>query len=224
MARTYAALTGDIVKSSKLTGEELDDVRRTIEQAADEVGQWKKGLVAAKPDFFRGDAWQMVLSEPALALRVSSYVRASLKAQKMRDSRIAIGIGKVESHDKKRASLWSGPGMTASGEALDEMGLKYHLSIAVEDGETPMLRWVELTVLLVDILIGHWTRGQAEVVKAALWPRGQTHEAIARHIYPDAKKDEITGVKRRMITKALHGADWHGLEEALDRFETVDWR
>lgn len=224
MARTSAALTGDIVKSSELSSDELEDVRHRIERAAYEVAEWEKGLVAAKPDFFRSDSWQMVLAEPALALRVAMYIRASLKAREIRDSRIAIGIGGVEALNKKKASLSSGPTMTASGKALDKMGAKYRLAIAVEEDDPGKMPWVELGILLVDILIGHWTEWQAEVVKATLWPRGQTHEAIARRIYPDAKEDEITDVKRRMVTKALHGADWHGLEEALDRFEAVDWR
>ena len=223
MARTYAALTGDIVKSSELSSAELEDVRHRIDRAACEVAEWEKGLVAVGPDFFRGDSWQMVLAEPGLALRVAMYIRASLKARKMRDSRIAIGIGPVGTLEKKKASLSSGQGMIASGRALDEMELKYHLSIAVEAGDTRKMPWVELAVLLVDILIGHWTRGQAEVVKAALWPREQTHEAIARKIYPGVYENEITGVKRRSVTKGLRGADWHGLEEALERFEAADW-
>ena len=224
MAQIYAALTGDIVKSSKLSSEKLDEVREAIEQASGEVGEWERGLVAAKPDFFRGDSWQMVLAEPAYALRVAMYLRASLKARnKTWDSRIAIGIGRVEPLEKKQASLSSGPAMMASGKALDKMGAKYRLAIATEDGDTVEARWVELAIRLVDILVGHWTRGQAEAVKAALWPREQTHEEIARRMYPDADDEQIKDAKRRSVTKSLDGADWHGLEEALERFESADW-
>lgn len=223
MAQRYAALTGDIVKSSALAPGQLDEVRRVIEQAFEEVDAWQPGLVAAKPDFFRGDSWQMVLADPALALRTAMYVRASLKARKMPDTRIAIGVGEVESLDREQASLSSGSAMTASGKALDKMGAKSRLMIALERADNSEARWIELAIFLVDIMTGHWTSGQAGVVKIALWPRVQTHEEIARRLYPKAKADEIEGNKRRNVAKSLSRADWHGLEEALIQFEGFDW-
>src|SRR6202012_891309 len=96
MTELYAVLTGDLVKSSKLTPVELDGVREAIFEAADQIGAWQAGVIVGAPEFYRADAWQLLLSDPSKFLRVALYLRAALRRQKRWDTRIAIGLGGVD--------------------------------------------------------------------------------------------------------------------------------
>lgn len=99
----YAAITGDVIDSTKLLPTELESVKGKLLAAAKTIEGWKKGLVKGSPDFFRGDAWRMLLTDPAYALRASILIRASLLSIELErtktgrlqrvDSRLAAGIG-----------------------------------------------------------------------------------------------------------------------------------
>ena len=82
---------------------------------------WKRSLVKGKPEFFRGDAWQLLLTDPAMAMRVGILLRASLLAGGLADSRIAIGLGEVEQISSERVSLSTGQAFILAGKALDNM-------------------------------------------------------------------------------------------------------
>lgn len=71
----FAVLTGDIVKSSRLSTSNLEAVRSAVFEAVDVAKGWKRGLTKGKPEFFRGDAWRLLLQDPAMALRVAVFVR-----------------------------------------------------------------------------------------------------------------------------------------------------
>lgn len=85
----FAVLTGDIIRSQALSGRELESVRRTLLDAVDDVRKWRSGVVKGKAEFFRGDAWQVLLSDPQLALRVALFLRATLLGTGIADTRVA---------------------------------------------------------------------------------------------------------------------------------------
>lgn len=109
---TRAVLTGDLVGSSRLTPASLEGARDAFATAATEIETWRAKLVGAPADFFRGDSWQMLLTQPGFALRAALYIRASLKAGDPEwDTRIAIGYGEVVVHpDRDRVSTIRGLG------------------------------------------------------------------------------------------------------------------
>ena len=90
-----AVLTGDIIRSSRLRRGQLESVRLSLTGAVDVVRGWKRGLVKGKLEFFRGDTWQLLLADPAMALRAGILLRAALLSGGLADSRIAIGLGKA---------------------------------------------------------------------------------------------------------------------------------
>lgn len=47
------------------------------------------------PEFFRGDAWQLLLREPGQALRVARYIRALLSAKAGVKHRISMEAGEL---------------------------------------------------------------------------------------------------------------------------------
>ena len=62
MTQSVAVLTGDLVRSTALSHEDLVGVRTVLETATHEVSGWGRGAVHG-PDVFRGDSWQVVLAD-----------------------------------------------------------------------------------------------------------------------------------------------------------------
>jgi len=73
-----AVLTGDIVRSALLLPAQMDAVRASLLDAVQAVKGWKRGLAGGRPEFFRGDGWQVLLTDPAFAMRAAIFLRASL--------------------------------------------------------------------------------------------------------------------------------------------------
>ena len=211
----YAVLTGDIIKSSRLPTSELDAVRLSLLKAVDIVKRWQRGLVKGRPEFFRGDAWQMLLKNPAMAMRVGVFLRASLRAEGKADSRIAIGLGKVENISPGKVSLSTGEAFLLSGRALDNMTQHSSMTIEISKSVGPLSEWLPVVGHLCDSLIGEWTERQAEIVCVALGPKEPTHEGIAQILNPT--------VSKQAVTKALNGANWHVIREVIHRFERTVW-
>jgi hypothetical protein len=213
--RCYAVLTGDIVQSSRLRPRQLDSVRRSLSRAVDVARGWQAGLVKGEPEFFRGDAWQLLLADPAMAMRVAILIRASLVAGGLADSRVAVGLGEVERISSGRISLSTGPAFVLAGRGLDEMTRYSRMTIGIPESAGRLSGWVSVAGHLCDSLIGQWTRRQAEMVRAAIDPREPDYEKIGRALRP--------AVSKQAVAKGLGGANWHSIREALRLFEGTPW-
>lgn len=211
----YAVLTGDIIKSTALSQNDLEGVRAGVLNAVDEVKGWKRGLVKGKAEFFRGDTWQLLLTNPAIALRVGVFLRASLLAAGKADSRIAVGLGKVEKVSPSRVSLSTGEAFILSGHGLDRMTQYSRMTISVPKSAGAMSEWLPVVGHLCDALIGRWTERQAQIVCIAVNPREPKQEDIAEMLAPP--------ISRQAVTKALDGADWNSVRATIRQFEATDW-
>ena len=214
--KLYAVLTGDIVKSSRLSLRQLELVRSVLAGAVGVVRRWQQGLVKDKPDFFRGDAWQLLLTDPAWALRVGVYLRAALLAKGSADTRVSIGLGRVDKVSSSRISLSMGEAFTLSGHGLDNMTQYSRMTIEIPGVAGPLSGWLPVVGHLCDSLMGQWTPRQAEVVCVALDPSGPDHDRIANLLKP--------AVSKQAVAKALNGASWYAIREAARLFETTSWK
>ena len=211
----YAVLTGDIIKSTALSQSDLEDVRTGVLNTVDEVKGWKRGLVKGKAEFFRGDTWQLLLTSPAMALRVSVFLRASLLAAGKADSRIAVGLGRVEKVSPRRVSLSTGEAFVLSGHGLDGMTQYSRMTILAPKSAGALSEWLPVLGHLCDALISRWTERQAEIVCSAVHPREAKQEDIAETLDPP--------ISRQAVTKALDGADWNAVRASIRQFEATDW-
>jgi len=211
----YAVLTGDLVKSSSLSAGELEAVRDCVLDSIGEIKAWKRGLVKGKPEFFRGDAWQLVIGLPESALRAAIFLRASVLAQGWVDSRISIGLGMVEDVSTKRVSLSTGQAFTLSGHGLDAMTMYARMTIQLSESTGNLANWAPVYGHLCDALIRSWTQRQAEIVRLAIANQDSTHEEIAAMLNPP--------ISKQAATKSLSGANWYAIEEALHCFEQTCW-
>lgn len=215
MGDIVAVLTGDLIQSNRLSRGQLEEARAHLYTAADEVRKWGPRLVVGTPEFFRGDAWQMLLSEPKWALRVAVLLRASILGGGLTDTRVAIGLGAVDQVDTKRISLSTGEAFRLSGQALDELADDFRISIAVPRHVDALSGWLRVVVQLCDTVISQWTTRQAELVRMMVDPDGPTQKAVAGRLVPP--------VTPQTVSKGLAGAGWRGLRSALAEFEMTDW-
>lgn len=211
----FAVLTGDIIGSSRLSATQLDRTRSLVLKGAQQFQSKSRPLVFGVPEFFRGDAWQLVLREPRQALRVALYIRALLSAKAGVETRISIGIGPVDAINRSRTSLSTGEAFTLSGHALDEITGYFDLTGALPDRAAVLAWWFPAILHLCSGLIRDWTRRQAEIVSLALLADSQTHERIARSLHPP--------VSKQTVSESLAGANWRSLLEAIRVFEKTDW-
>lgn len=212
----YAVLTGDIIDSVEMRADHLRKVRDALRDTVDTFSNSGRGPVEAHLDMYRGDAWQILLTDHALALRLALLLQAQLRTRLDAGTRIAIGLGGAEAIDPDKVSLSIGEAFTLSGRALEQMTGYFDLTAALPLRAGDLSSWVPATFHLCSELVRSWTRRQAEIVSLGLIHSDDTHEDLAARLEPP--------VSKQAVTAALGGANWRGLQEALRVFETTDWK
>lgn len=212
--KLYAVLTGDVVRSSKLTGEELDRLFEALGEAVREAGSWDASMKRTQFYRYRGDGWQLVLREPRWALRLCLFVRAFLKAADPKfATRIAVGIGGVDHLDETNLASSSGEAFVLSGQLLEKMREAAFFKVTLGAGMATAAPLVPVVFALCDTVASHWTRRQAEVMRFALHCQPPTQQEIARLVTPPISQSAVTV----HLTKS--GVD--ALSDALTSFEAL---
>lgn len=212
--RYYAALTGDTIKSSRLDSDARSRLHEVILQTGEELQTSFPDLVLDGINIFRGDSVQFLLNDPAQSLRAALFFRAAFKAAMgslKSDMRIAIGVGTIDFMPEAAKGGADGEAYRLSGPALDNMGSKQTLGLALPSSWAPMqsIEALNTTVVLLGFLAECWTVKQALAIKGALL--GYTQEET-RNIWPSS-------VSRQAVGKSLDGAGWFAVERALCFFE-----
>jgi hypothetical protein len=210
--KIYAVLTGDIVGSSKLAKARRQALPERLKQAGRET---QKAFAAAVPlpiDVFRGDSWQLLVTDPVHSLRIALYFRALVRADAERgrglDTRISLGLGGVDFIPRKNVSEGDGEAYRLSGRALE--GLPGGLALVLAAPSLLAQETWPALIGLIDALAKGWTGPQARAVAGAL--RGKTQAAIAA-IFP-------VRISQQAVTRHLAKAHWLALEGALNSLES----
>lgn len=210
-ARMYAVLTGDIIASGRMQHVDLERTKGRLQWCCRDLEQQYPGLIRGKIDFFRGDAWQVLIERPELALRTALYLRVGLIAFESSDTRLAIGIGEIDTIVEDRISQSTGSAFTLSGHALDELGSKNRLGIALPSRFGEIQDWLALNLRLCHALLRRLKAKQAQALMGAL--KDLTQNDIAKQHEPP--------ITQQAVAKALSGCDWYAIEAVLVHFENV---
>lgn len=196
MPANYAVLTGDFVKSRSIAGGQYDTVLYQLEQLL--VSQAES--LGCSYNFYRGDAFQILLTQPAGAVTLAIYIRLTLLSLG-RDCKISIGLGEVTNlrDDVKSAS---GPAFTLSGNGLDKLPASRRLAIYSEQPKLQQILAVPLQ--MADNMLAKLTARQAEALLLYFLTPGSSHENIASKL----------GTSRENVTKLLNNnhADYQLLQ------------
>ena len=204
---THAVLTGDLVGSTKVARPTLEACMDHLRTAAQTISIWT-GMEPLRFTRFRGDGWQVILNQPQFAVRAGLLLIASLTAaDDTLTTRIAIGMGSIDSLGTQDLGDASGPAFIRSGRALDQM--KPDHSFVLIDPNLNLLRNV-VTSLLGE-RSGRWSRLQAQAMVLALDPARPTLQTMATRV----------GVTLQSVSYRLRSAGWPTIHDALSVLEST---
>lgn len=205
----YAVLTGDLVASSKFSGEDRQRMVEVLKGAFRSVGELQQ---PAGFEIHRGDSFQGLMEDPSHALAASLLIRSSLRKEQPDsspenwDARTAIGIGTIE-YLPDRISEGNGEAYRRSGPLLDEMKggrrLRLHTPWQAVDEE------LNTQAALLDAVIAKWSSAQAEVVFELLG--GRSRKEIGRNL----------GISQAAVHYRVKGAGWEAIERFLERYRSL---
>lgn len=213
-----AVLTGDLVGSSGAGPVAVETAMTALVSATQAISS--HGETNTRFTRFRGDGWQLVLENPAISLWATIIMTARLRASDAGlATRIAIGIGSVESLGSNDLGDASGAAFELSGRLLDRMPADRRLAIAgpKNPDQPPFRQLVTPFHMAIFALLGHqtsrWTAAQAEAVALALEHGDETQARLAERL----------GVTRQAVQSRLAAAGLAALEPALRAFELYPW-
>ncbi|MFO8032167.1 MAG: SatD family protein [Desulfohalobiaceae bacterium] len=210
--KVYAVLTGDIIGSSRLSGEQRQELYQAMQRASARLQEAFVQAVPLEMDIFRGDSWQLLVAEPEKALRIGLLYRLDIRTSfaDKADSRFGLGIGRILFLPGERVSQGEGPAFRLSGQALDSLPAYSSMGMALEPGRQQ--GWAELLqscMVLLDTIVRDWTPKQALAVYGALL--GWTQDRIATLWQPK--------VSQQTIAEYLQKAGWANVKHFLQVFE-----
>ncbi|MEJ2022247.1 MAG: MarR family transcriptional regulator [Maritimibacter sp.] len=200
---TYLVLTGDIVESSDMSVDALNDVMKALSSAARQMSGWNHSdhdktvsAFAQNPYFSRrgGDGWQILLSRPEFSLRAALFLQACLRSlHEDYATRIAAAIGEGELPQDARADLNAayGPVFQASGRLLETLSGRTRMAYA--DGGA-----LDAAFRLADHISQGWTQAQARALYAMLPPGSGPRRIVAEQL----------GISRQAVDQALWAAGY----------------
>ncbi len=186
--KLYSVITGDIVKSSKLSLENHKLLVKVMRSSSKDLSKIFPDALKYEPELFRGDSWQLLIKKPELALSIALFYRAYLKAKMQLssiDARMAISIGTV---DYIESSFGVGNAYKISGKALDKKGKR---KIRFVSDVIPNSDVVDLIIQNADFISSKWTSNQCKIVLLALQNMDQKSIASKLRITQSAVSQQI---------------------------------
>lgn len=210
MQHTTAVLTGDLISSTSADPGRVERSMAALSEQAALIGaELHHNLRFTR---FRGDGWQVHLSDPADFLWVTTLLHAVLRSgpQRYLPSRIAIGLGSTEKLGQTGLSEASGTAFVNSGRALDALSFGQTTALS-GDGTDDIQRSV---VAFLDAQVIGWSQERAEVLALRLRPNWDpTQEDIAASL----------GISRQAVSSRLRAANWGLIYKACTAFKSHDW-
>lgn len=199
--RTIAVLTGDLVGSTTLGPEKVEQAFEALEACADMQAAWMDGQ-SLHFTRHRGDGWQVALAEPKYALRSALCFRAALRSLgKEFDSYIGIAEGEIEGEigpdlNEETAEVFARSGAGVEDLKTSRTVRMIHQELGLRDQGT----------IFADKFVQDWTPIQAETILVALLKNSPNYSDIANHL----------GKSRQTVSKTLKAAGWEFIELGLE--------
>ena len=150
-------ITGDIINSRKLPSSIwLDGLKRILNAHGLQPKNW---------EIFRGDAFQLEVSEPEEALRIAIQIKAFLKTVKL-DARMSIGLGD-KTYDATKISESNGTAFVRSGESFDQLKRQKN-TLSINTGNKYLDAEINLMLRLAQTFMNNWLVQSAEFVLTAI--------------------------------------------------------
>ncbi len=209
--RYYAVISGDFIGFSRLSVNTRRGMYGFVKTAGNALTHAFPGIMPWDVDMFRGDGWQMALSDPVYALRAALFFSACLRFQTRCIPialRMAIAVGQIDYIPENKVSAGDGSAFRMSGKLLDK----------ISRIKTPALRFImehhraakqlNRIVLQAGRMSGSWTCPQAKAMMTAL-----------RHIPDHSGGLSALKYPSNSGTRNLQSAGWEKILSLIARFE-----
>ncbi len=211
---TAAAITADIIDSTKLSDKEINSVLENVNQLINNL----KGVrlnIDNTLSIRRGDSIQGDTDNIEEALKIALLLKTTInrvnyskgeKKSKIIDVRIAIGISEIIRRSNINES--TGEAYIFSGRTLDSMKKDKRL-IAIKTFNEKINAELDAELKLLEVVMERWTAATSEILFWMLW--GEEEKKIA----------EKLGIKQPAISQGKKRAGWKGVEALLIRFKQL---
>ncbi len=195
-----SVITGDIVHSQKINPKIwLDVLKEKLNTIGKSPINW---------EIYRGDSFQLEVTDPTESLSTSIQLKASIKCIKGIDVRMAIGIGD-KSHSAASITESNGTAFVLSGERYEQL-TKEKRSLAIGSAWKDFDRDINLYIRMALIAMDNWTSHSAEIVKIAMEHPGKSQEELGK----------ILGIKQNAISYRLKRAYFEEIKELIEIYKT----
>ena len=150
-------ITGDIINSRKLSSTVwMAGLKRVLDTHGTSPKQW---------EIFRGDEFQLEISEPEAALYIALQIKAYLKTVKL-DARMSIGFGD-KTYDADKISESNGTAFVRSGALFGQLK-KQKNTLAINTGNDDFDKEMNLMLRLAQTFMNQWLVQSAEFTLMAI--------------------------------------------------------
>ena len=165
-------ITGDIIQSR------LTDARRWLPRLKKELSA--KGKSPRVWQVYRGDSFQLEEKDPGMALMTAIRIKATIKAVKDLDVRMAIGIGEKKFTSQEIVES-GGEAFIFSGETFETLK-KTRQNLAIRTPWPDFDRDMNVFFKLASIPMDDWTPGSAELMHLLIRNPTLTQEDVAKKL------------------------------------------
>lgn len=158
----YAAITADIVGSTRYHQENGEPIRPKILDALNQINLSHAEELAVPFSITIGDEFQALVKSPTDSPMIIYHLRLLLNPLKCR---IGVGIGGVVSDLMKTTTEMEGPAFSYSRDAIDMLKNRRELVTAYAGSDPKLASIVMGITALVDIIQNSWTSKQWEAVQ-----------------------------------------------------------
>jgi hypothetical protein len=210
----YAAITGDIVGSTRFASDHREKVLSAVKSSFKIVEDALPGTLCAPFAIYRGDSFQGVLNRPEAALRAALIIRAFLiagfesgKTHLRMDARMAIGVGSIDFLPGGLSAEGDGEAFRLSGPALDS--IRGDQRMVIRTHWPQVHAELDTECALLDAIISKWSAGQAQAIMEQI--QNLTQEAAARKF----------GISQPAVQQRLKHAGGWAVAEFCRRYEEI---
>lgn len=151
-------ITGDIINSKKVSPHKwMDPLKAALSKFGNSPKNW---------DIFRGDSFQVEISNISEAFWVTVYLKSCIKTIKGLDVRMSIGIG-YKTTDTGKISEANGTAFQFSGEQF-ELLKEEKQSLAIKTKNKKTDDELNACIKLALIVMDKWTANSAEIIKLTI--------------------------------------------------------
>jgi hypothetical protein len=168
-----SVITGDIINSRLYT-----DASVWLHPLKKLLAEWGKSPKTW--EIFRGDSFQLEISQPQNALLAAIRIKACIKSISKLDVRMGIGLGEKK-YDAPRITESNGPVFVNSGETFEELK-KAKQRLSIKSPWPELDTQLNLLFRMASIALDKWSPATAQLVALSIANSGLSQKELGDKI------------------------------------------